>query len=213
MVKMVRFLHLYNSKTDSILFLTSLITVVMKTSLLIAAFIFASILDCQSQRIEKEYQKASRKVQIREKDEFTGIEYVHIKDAEVMIRGEIKLNPYVGITEDGQIFCGMGVRVGAEDWVDGEELLIKVNGRIVHKKLGEIVRSKTDCGEYSCDNYQFYDILIDEGLLKDLAHSENVKLRVNGKFQVDDELSEIRQYRIRDLYSYLVLRRKLTINF
>lgn len=185
----------------------------MKTSILIATFIFAAILDCQSQSIDKEYQKACRKVQMIEKDEFTGTEYVHIKDSEVWIHGDIRLSPYVGITEDGHIFCGMGVRVGADDWVDGKELLIKVDERIMHINLGEIVRVKSNCGESGCDNYQFYDILIDEDLLKGLAYSEKVKMRVNGKFRVDDELLEYRQHRIRDLHSYLILRRKVQAQY
>lgn len=181
----------------------------MKFSILIAAFIFSSTLVCQSQNWERQYKRSVKKVRIGDKDEFTGIKYIFIKDPEFWIHTGIKLNPYMGITEDGHVFFGMEVRIGAGDYADGEELLFKINGQIMAYNLGEVVRTGTQCEDTGCEYYQFYDILIDEALLRELAYSKSVMMRVNGRFQINDELTRIRQERIRDLHSHMILHRKV----
>lgn len=95
----------------------------------------------------------------------------------------------MGTTVKGEAYYRMKIRVGAGNWVDGERLYIKANGNITGYKLGVEVHSDTD----ESVNYQFYDILIDEALLKILAYSRTIKMRVSGGHQIDEELSFKRQ--------------------
>ena len=95
------------------------------------------------------------------------------------------------MTQEGETYYKMRVRVGAGNWIDGADLLIKINGDIVSYYLGEELYSETKCDDDECINYQFYDILIDEDFLRDLAYSKIIIMRVKGARQIDDVFKRI----------------------
>ena len=151
----------------------------------------------------------SKRVHIGKKDEFTGSRIIQIKDPEFWMHSGIKINPYLLVTTQGESFLRMRVRIGANSWVDGEYISIKSNGYISTFKLGSEIHSETLCSDSGCTNYQYYDLLIDETLLQSLAHSIDVKMRITGAYQLNDQLSSKRQLRIRDLHTYILMARKV----